>query len=206
MGCQIPVPVGGNIAVNSPRPRSRLPVEVTPFVLSTSDTSEFCNKRRPGNTGVHRKNVSGHNVIFEATRASSEVMASQMHHIAKSSCELECNKIEVQLKLFTEQMAYQREKDKRLYENAVIANENAHLAIPKQREVVSYLAQLSSVLSKGLFVSTDGDIRGMLQAESLDVVKISSRSSSTNKRHCTLNGPSCLVQAADPSNSPGHLQ
>jgi hypothetical protein len=105
--------------------------------------------------------MSGHNIIAEATKASGEVMASQMRDMAESSRELERNKIEVQLKLFTEQMAYQREKDRRLYENVVIANENARLAILKQGEVVSCLAQLSYVLSKGLFVSTDGDIAGM---------------------------------------------
>jgi hypothetical protein len=102
VGSQIPVPTGGNTAVSNPRPVSRLPVGVTPFVLSTSDTSKFCKKRRPRNTGIHRKNVSGHNVIAEATRASGEVMASQMRDMAESSRELEPNKIEVQLKLFTE--------------------------------------------------------------------------------------------------------
>jgi hypothetical protein len=102
VGSQIPVPTEGNTTVSNPRPASRLLAGVTPFVLSTSDTSEFCKKRRPGNTGVRRKNVSGHNVIAEATRASGEVMASQMRDMAESSRELEPNKIEVQLKLFTE--------------------------------------------------------------------------------------------------------
>jgi hypothetical protein len=206
VGSQIPVPIGGNTAVSNLRPASRLPAGVTPFVLSTSDTSEFCKKIRPGNTGIHRKNVLGHNVIAEAIRASGEVMGSQMRDMAEFSRELERNKIEVQLKLFTEQMAYQREKDRRLYENAVIANENARLAILKQGEVVSCLAQLSSVLSKGLFVSTDGDICGMPQAASPDVAKTFPRSSSTNKRNRTLNGPSSPVPAADPCDSPGHLQ
>jgi hypothetical protein len=44
----------------------------------------------------------------------------------------------------------------------VIANENAHLAIVKQGEVVSCLAQVSSLLSKGLFVSKNVYIIGML--------------------------------------------
>lgn len=47
---------------------------------------------------------------------------------------------------------YQREKDRRLYENSVIVNENARLAIQKQSKVVSCLAQLSSVLSRGLYM------------------------------------------------------
>jgi hypothetical protein len=85
-----------------------------------------------------------------------------MIDMAKSSRKLEHNKIEVQLKLFKKQMAYQRKKLRRLYENSVIANENAHLAIVKQGEVVSCLAQVSSLLSKGLFVSKNVYIIGML--------------------------------------------
>lgn len=81
-------------------------------------------------------------------------MAAQMQEIADASRELERSKIEVQLKLFTEQMEYQREKDRRMYENAAIANENARMAIRKQGEMVSCLSQLSSVLSTGLSMST----------------------------------------------------
>jgi hypothetical protein len=50
--------------------------------------------------------MSGHNLIADATRASGDVMASQMLDMAEASCELERSKIEVQLKLFMEQMAY----------------------------------------------------------------------------------------------------
>lgn len=77
-----------------------------------------------------------------------------MQEIADASRELERSKIEVQLKLFTEQMAYQREKDRRMYENAAIANDNARLAILKQGKMVSCLSQLSNVLSKGLTMSS----------------------------------------------------
>jgi hypothetical protein len=161
VACTFPVTAGSSAPPTGPCPGTRLPLGVTPYFLSTSETLEFSNKRRPCNTAVRRKSMSGHNIIAEATKASGEVMASQMRDMAESSRELERNKIEVQLKLFTEQMAYQREKDRRLYENVVIANENARLAILKQGEVVSCLAQLSYVLSKGLFVSTDGDIAGM---------------------------------------------
>jgi hypothetical protein len=35
---------------------------------------------------------------------------------------------------------YQRERDRRLYENSVIVNENARLAIQKQDEIMSCLA------------------------------------------------------------------
>lgn len=47
-------------------------------------------------------------------------------------------------------MAYQREKDQQLYENAAVANISACLAILKQGETVSCFAQLFSILSHGL--------------------------------------------------------
>jgi hypothetical protein len=84
--------------------------------ISSSDPSEFSSKQRTGNTGVQRKSISSHNVIAEATKASGEVMAMQMRNMAAASRDLERSKIDVQLKLFSEQMEYQREKDRRLYE------------------------------------------------------------------------------------------
>ena len=66
---------------------------------------------------------------------------------------MERSKLEVQLKLFTKQMTYQREKDHRLYANVVAANENARLSILKQGKMVNCLAHLSSVLSKNLITS-----------------------------------------------------
>jgi hypothetical protein len=91
---------------------------------------------------VRWKLLSSHNVIADATKASREVMAMQMMDMVATSRELEWSKIEVQLKLFSKQMEYQREKDRRLYESALLANENARLAIIKQGEVVSCLSQL----------------------------------------------------------------
>jgi hypothetical protein len=105
---------------------------------------------------VRRKTLSAYNMIVEATKVSGKVMAIQMRDMATASCDLERSKIEVQLKLFLEQMEYQRKKDRRLYENSLIANENARLAILKQGEVVSCLAQLSNVLQIGLNVSPAG--------------------------------------------------
>lgn len=144
--------------VQSPgfRPTPGLPPGVHPQVISSSDTSAYAVHKRPGNTAVRRKSLSGHSVIAEATKATGSIMAAQMQEIADSSRELERSKIEVQLKLFSEQMAYQREKDRRMYENATVANENARLSILKQGEMVNCLSQLSSVLSHGLTMSSRG--------------------------------------------------
>jgi hypothetical protein len=128
-----------------------------PIYISSTDTSDYSTRRRSGNTGQRRKSLSGHNVIAEATKASGDIMATQMKDMAAASRDLELSKIEVQLKLFSEQMAYQREKDRRLYENAVIANENAKLSIMKQGEVVSCLQNLSNVLRMGMNVTGKSD-------------------------------------------------
>ena len=112
-----------------------------------------------GNTGVKQKNMSGHNVIAEATKATGLVMAQHMQDIAESSRDLERSKIEVQLQLFSEQMAYQRKKDRRLYENVVLANENACLSILKQGEMVTCLAHLSGILSRSLVMTEATECR-----------------------------------------------
>ena len=139
-------PTGGS---PSARAFTGIPLGVTLHVLSSSKNT-YTGQRRQGNTAVRRKSLNGHSVIAEATKATGAVMATQMQEIADASRELERSKIGVQLKLFTEQMAYQREKDHRMYENASIANENARMAIMKQGEMVACLSQLSTMLGRGL--------------------------------------------------------
>ena len=134
----------------SSQPFAGVPAGINPQVISSSGTSSYSLKCRPGNTAVRRKSLSGHTVIAEATKATGAVMAQHMHEIAQSSRELERSKIEVQLKLFSETMAYQRDKDLRNYEMTLAANENARLSIMKQGEMVNCLTQLSGVLSKSL--------------------------------------------------------
>jgi hypothetical protein len=51
---------------------------------------------------------------------SGELLAQEIKTMAEANRELERRKIDVQLKLFVEQMDYQREKDRRLYKNARI--------------------------------------------------------------------------------------
>ena len=106
---------------------------------------------------MRRKSLSGHNVIAEATKAIGIVMVQHMQDITESSRDLERSKIDVQLKLFSEKMQYQREKDRRIYENAVAANENARLSILKQGEMVNCLAHLSSVFSKRFIMTSSHD-------------------------------------------------
>jgi hypothetical protein len=80
--------------------------------------------------------------------------------MTEASKETERNKLEVQVRLFTKQMAYQHEKERRLYEQGLIAAEKARLAIAKQGELVAYLVTMSSVLSTGLKVSSIEDVHG----------------------------------------------
>ena len=139
MACTFPVIIRGSTPMIGSHHGTHLSPGITPYFLSTFETSEFSNKRWPGNTGIRRKSLSRYNIIAEATKASGGVMASQMRDMAESSCKLERNKIEV---------VYRTD------------------GIPQ-------VAQLSSVLSKGLFVSIDGDIVGIPQVATLDVKKTS---------------------------------
>ena len=150
---------GPSLSTGTPnlQPPNGIATSVTPQapqVISSSDTSEFTVKRRSGNIGERRKNLTAHNVIAEATKATKNVLVQHMQDIAESSRELERSKIEVQLKLFSEQMEYQSEKDRRIYENALAANENACLSILKQGDMVNCLVHLSSVLSKSLIITS----------------------------------------------------
>lgn len=102
-----------------------------PQVISFLENSQYAIHRRLGNTALQWKNLFGHTVIAEDTKATGVVIASQMQEIADASRELERSKIKVQFKVFTKQMAYKLEKDPRMYKNAAIANDNARLAIIK---------------------------------------------------------------------------
>ena len=77
-------------------------------------------------------------------------MATQIRDMAEASRDVERSKIEVHLKVFSQQMEYYRERDRRILDNAGVANLNARLAIEKQGEVVQCLLQLTNVLSAGL--------------------------------------------------------
>jgi len=74
---------------------------------------------------VRRKSISGHTIIVEAVKAIGAVITQQMQDVADTSRELKRSKIEVLLKLFSKQIAYQRDKHRRLYKNVAIANDNS---------------------------------------------------------------------------------
>lgn len=122
--------------------KSSVPVGVTPVMISSSENTLGPATRPAGSTGVRRKNLAGHSLIAEATRETGGVLADQMKDIAVARRELS-------MKQFSEQLEYQRERDRRLYENARLSNENAKLSIQKQGEVVDCLARLSTVMTSG---------------------------------------------------------
>jgi hypothetical protein len=81
------------------------------------------------------------------------IMVAQTKEMVGATRETESNRLEVQLKLFAENMQYQHEKDRRLYEQGLLAIENARLAIMKQGELVDCISSISKVLSLCLKVS-----------------------------------------------------
>ena len=134
----------------SSRPFFGIPAGITPQVINS--LGNLLN-RRSKNIAIRKKNLLGHTIIAQATKATRTMMTTQMQEIANAPRDLERSKIEVQLKSFTEQMAYQREKDRCMYQNAAnLANDNARLGILKQGEMVNCLSQLSTILSKGLTI------------------------------------------------------
>jgi len=91
-------------------------------------------------------------MIADAILSTSTAMVEQLKNIADARLEVERSKMDVQMKLFTEQMQYRRDRDQRMLENARLANENRKLAIQVQDQVISCLTQLSHVLQAGLNV------------------------------------------------------
>jgi len=82
------------------------------------------------------------------TQAIGDVIAMEIWQMSEFTRNMEQSRTNLQLRLFSEQMLYQRDRDCRLYDNAHLANENAQLAIEKQDQVVECLAQLFSVFNK----------------------------------------------------------
>ena len=97
-----------------------------------SDSSHSITKRKIANTAIRRKSSASVSALVEVAKSSSEAIAIQMRELASVTKETELNKLEVQFRLFTEQMAYQCERDMRVYEQSLLAADNARLAILKQ--------------------------------------------------------------------------
>jgi len=122
--------------------------------LSLTDIGGTEPRARANNTGIKKKYVSKQFVIVDATQCIGEAMATKMNQMADASRELENEKIEFQLKLFAEQLDYQRKRSMILQQTTRIANDNVRLAIDKQFGVVhclsSHLGGLASIMSFGL--------------------------------------------------------
>ena len=138
------------VALPTHPPKFVLPAGVTAHVISSFDIVDVGIPGRPSSIAVRHKSMSGHSIMAEATRATGNVMAGEMRVVAEVGRELERSKIQVQLNLFDKQMEFNRERDRRLHENAAVVNENAKLAIQKQGQVVQCLAHIAHVLRSGL--------------------------------------------------------
>ena len=124
------------------------PLKESTVILS--DSSHSITKRKIANTAIRRKSSGGVNALLEVAKSSGEAIATTMREMTSVTKETESNKLEVQLRFFSEQMAYQRERDMRVYEQSLLAADNARLAILKQGEIVKALGNISTVLSLGL--------------------------------------------------------
>ena len=146
---QGPNPLGGVGVPNGTHYHGLTPPPRGSTVL-LSDSSHSFTKRKIATTAIRRKSSAGVSALVEVAKSSSESIATQIAEMTSVTKETESNKLEVQLRLFSEQMAYQRERDMRIYEQSLLAADNARLAILKQGEIALALGNLSSVLSLGL--------------------------------------------------------
>ena len=146
---QGPNPLGG-IGIPDGTPLYGVTSPLKESTVFLSDFSHFITKRKIANTAIRIKSSGGISALVEVAKAFGEAIATQMKGMTSMTKETESNKLEIQLKLFSEQMTYQRERDIRVYEQSLLAAENARFAILKQREIVLALANISSVLSLGL--------------------------------------------------------
>ena len=144
-----PNPLGGVGAPNG-TPLYRVTPPLRGSTVLLFDSSHSITKRKIANTAIKKKSSGGVSALVEVAKASGEAIATQMKEMASVTKETESNTLEVQLRLFLEQMAYQRERDMRVYEQSLRAADNARLAILKQGEIVLALGNISSVLSLGL--------------------------------------------------------
>ena len=146
---QGPNPLGGvGVPNGTPLFGGTPPLKGSTVILS--DSSHSITKRKIANTAIRRKTPGGVSALLEVAKSSGEAIATTMREMASVTKETESNKLEVQLRLFSEQMAYQRERDMRVYEQSLLAADNARLAILKQGEIVKALGNISTVLSLGL--------------------------------------------------------
>jgi len=71
--------------------------------------------------------------------------------ILDATLQVERSKVELQTKFFEAQMSYQRERDIRLGEHALLTHKNVRLSILKQHDMVHCLQELIVLLGAGLF-------------------------------------------------------
>ena len=145
---QGPNPLGGVGVPNGTHSHGLTPRRGSTVLLS--DSSHSFTKRKIATTAIRRKSSAGVSALVEVAKSSSESIVTQIAEMASVTKETESNKLEVQLRLFSEQMAYQRERDMRIYEQSLLAADNARLAILKQGEIALALGNISNVLSLGL--------------------------------------------------------
>ena len=85
-----------------------------------SDSHSF-TKIKIATMAIRRKSSAGISALVEVAKFSSESIAIQIVEMTPVTKETESNKLEVQLRLFSEQMTYQRERDMRIYEQNLLA-------------------------------------------------------------------------------------
>jgi hypothetical protein len=127
---------------------------ITVPIINLGDASSLGSRRRFGSTGQKRKSSALHNTMTNVAKKARESMVQQLRDMSEVSKSTEKEKLQVQIRLFSEQMTFLQENYNRLHENAKAAQRNAELAIQKHGELIRCLGNISFVLGQGLGVAS----------------------------------------------------
>jgi hypothetical protein len=121
-----------------------------PHINLSSSQSGSDYRRTMQGTGQRRRNKAAHTVMAEATTASSEKLLEGLKEINATTREMEKNRVDKQLQIFSQDMSYRREHDRLHMEYKVDRDcqslENTRLSILNQGNVVYAITNLAKAI------------------------------------------------------------
>lgn len=77
---------------------------INPEVISSSGTSAVDFRSHFENTGVRKKTSATHRFLAEVIAESGEKLVQSLHGINESNREIECNRLDISLQIFNQNM------------------------------------------------------------------------------------------------------
>lgn len=149
-------PLAGSVPAVSRQ--GRRPDEV--HILSSTATSAAVELRKNlGNTGHRKRGRHDTSGIAEGVTLSAEKMVKALGDINDTTKATEREKLQVQTKLFEQNLDYKKERDRLQLENARIAQEHTRLSLMNQQMVVQAIANLASAISRSVAPARNASAR-----------------------------------------------